>query len=350
MIVAKKMRRSNDQFHLEVLRFLDSHSLQAARLTCRSLNSLISEHLNEVARTHLEIVQIRQLDSDSNNNSRVFTCRCLPSRGSVKQFRTDSIHLAVEWLRPLVRGTFLRLFNLQNLDIDHHVLDALTQLPVDFRLVQLSLVGVSLRESEPQKLCDLMQRQLRATRYYFGRIRDVRSIDFFDGMLKSDAFLAMEKIQIDVATYVDRAYLGLSDDAIIEWFFEAAPILGYGVLIARDVELADDFLQKLLNRFLLQHTPKTISLVVCGHCQQNTSEYSSYVTIRNETSTCVVPNMRTGEQLEVEVLSKERLEIARRPLTKDAQFLDNLKDKNVEKSTNFRSVPLGAYKRVIAKR
>ncbi|KAI6193013.1 hypothetical protein M3Y96_00973100 [Aphelenchoides besseyi] len=323
MIVAKKVCRSNAQFHLEVLPFLDSHSLQVARLACRPLKSLISEHLNEVVRAHLEIVQIRQVDSDTNNDTCVFICRYLPSRGSVKQFRTDSIHSAIEWLWPLVCGTFLCLFNLQNLDINHQVLDALTQLFIDFRLVQLSLVGVSLRKSEPQKLCSLLQRQLRATRYYFGRIKDVRSIDFFDGMLQSDVFLSMEKIQIDVATYVGRAYLSLSDDAIIQWFFEAAPILGYGVLIVRDVELADDFLQKLLNRFLLQHTPKTISLVVCGHCQQNTSEYSSYVTIRNETPTCVVPNMRTGEQLEVEVLNKERLEIARRPLTRDAQFLGN---------------------------
>lgn len=51
-----------------------------------------------------------------------------------------------------------------------------------------------MSETNADKLCNLMQVQLRASRYYFGRIRNVRNGRFNDGMLRSNAFLAMEKV------------------------------------------------------------------------------------------------------------------------------------------------------------
>ncbi|KAI6234175.1 hypothetical protein M3Y99_00833500 [Aphelenchoides fujianensis] len=309
---------STEKIHLDVLRFLDSRSLQQARFVCRRFDSLVRRHLRDVARPHLEIVQIRQLDDDPL--APFFLCRCLPSTGSVRQFRAASIRTAVEWLRPLLGGTFVRLFNLQNVDLTAEVLEALLRLPADFRLVQLSFVGVSFARSLPLQLAALLSGELRAARFYFGRLRDVRPADFFDRMLESEAFRRAEKIQIDVATYVERPFLGFSDDAILRWFFAARPLQGYGVMIVRDVELGDDFLSKLLERFLAETTANTLSLVVCGQCRQNTRDYAQFVTLRNETPTCVVPNVRTGEQLEVEVLDKRRLEIARRPLTKGARL------------------------------
>ncbi|KAI6234354.1 hypothetical protein M3Y99_00806800 [Aphelenchoides fujianensis] len=311
-------RNSMEKIHLDVLRFLDSRSLQHAPFVCRRFDSLVRQHLRDVARPHLEIVQIRQLDDDPLVP--FFSCRCLPSTGAVRQFRAVSIGAAVEWLRPLLAGTFVRLFNLQNVDLTAEVLEALRRLPADFRLVQLSFVGVSFVHSLPPELAALLSGELRAARFYFGRLRGVRPADFFDRMLESEAFRRAEKIQIDVATYVERPFLGFSDDAILRWFFAARPLQGYGVMIVRDVELGDDFLAKLLERFLVETTANTLSLVVCGQCRQNTRDYAQFVTLRNETPTCVVPNVRTGEQLEVEVLDKRRLEIARRPLTAGARL------------------------------
>jgi len=325
------MQRSNEKIHLDILRFLDSRSLQKARFASRQLNSLIQKELSDVAVSHLEIVQIRW------QNEGGLICRCLPSIGPAHQYKPVSMLDAVAWLRPLVRNCFIRLFNLQNLELDGEALNALERIP-ECRLVQLSLVGVSLANTNAQKLCDLMQVQLRANRYYFGRIRNASSDKFFDGMLRSNAFLAMEKIQIDVASYSNCEYLGFTDDAIIEWYFKANPILGYAVMIMRDVDLREDFVEKLLKKFQQQTQPKSISLVLCGQCRQITTNFEQYISIRNEVSTCALANLQTGEELEVEVMDKSRLEIARRTLKKNIQIGAKPNQKQ-----------LGAYRKLSAK-
>jgi hypothetical protein len=46
---------------------------------------------------------------------------------------------AVSWLRPLMRNCFIRLFNLQNLDLDETALAALERIP-ECRLVQVGFL------------------------------------------------------------------------------------------------------------------------------------------------------------------------------------------------------------------
>ncbi|KAI6174712.1 hypothetical protein M3Y97_01020700 [Aphelenchoides bicaudatus] len=265
----QRVRRYNEKHYLDILSFLDARSLQRIRFASRQFNTLVQKNLSDVARPHLEIVQIR-LTNDGE-----FNCRS-------------------------------------------ETLKALERIP-ECRLVQLSLVGVSMAETNAEQLCSLMQVQLRASRFYFGRIRDASSDQFYDGMLQSSAFLAMEKIQIDIATYRDRQFLGFTDDAIIEWYFTATPIMGYAVMIVRDVELGADFLEKLFKRFLEQTTPKSISLVLCGQCRQQTEKFEQFVRMRNEVATCTILNETTKEELEVEVMDKNRLEIARRFTRNDSQ-------------------------------
>jgi uncharacterized HAD superfamily protein len=52
-----------------------------------------------------------------------------------------------------------------------------------------------MRNSDPIKLEHLIKNQLRATRYYFGRITNVPENQFFDYMLRSEAFLSIEKVK-----------------------------------------------------------------------------------------------------------------------------------------------------------